>query len=579
MDAVLESQQTCVITFIDFVAAFDSVSHKFLEAALLEAGASDKSRAMFKAIYSKSTARIRVTTPGGEEVFSPAFPVDRGVIQGDIFSPLCFIVALESIMRKHGGAGSVSALGVLIDRLEYADDAALIDADAEQASERVTRLYEGALRDADMEISVPKTEVLFCRPRVDTGAITAEAYGEEELKALDVSLDFRCRYCDRGFDCWHGMRIHETLHCNVAEKSEEVYEVEEILQARGSPGRRYYLVKWEGYDVEESTWEHHRELKSAQGKVDAFLAAEVFPALSDKLQAAVLEVEGEHRCPDCNKTYARSRDLKSHFTKRCPLAVASRVGSKAEKAVAKARQVVVQSAAGIVLMGAHRLKNVFNFKYLGFYFQADSDRNPALLQRMAIARTRFGELHEAWRSKKMPTTMKLRLFACAVVSVLTYGSEIWRMDEKTRAKLRGWGARCLSSITGRSIRDETVAPSFNLVARLRSRRLRWAGHILRLGESSLIRRVLLAVAAKELESGSREAGGLLEDAPGFDSVEELIKVAKDRRRWRGAVIELLPASDPSRRRQSGGFTKEGLSDAFWVAGGYHREEGLWVLNE
>ena len=324
MDSVLLSQKNCVIAFIDFVAAFDSVSHKFLEKALLEAGASEKSRAIFKAIYSKSTARIRLSSPGGEEVFSPPFPVDRGVLQGDIFSPLCFIVALESIMRKHGGAGSVSALGVLIDRLEYADDAALIDADADQATDRVTRLYEGALQDADMEISAPKTEVMFCRQRVDTGEITAVAYGAAELKELNVALDFRCRHCDRGFDSHHGCRIHEERHCKAAEVEtfEEEFEVEEILGARGSPERRYYLVKWQGYDAEESTWEHHRNLKSAQEKVRQYLKSEVFPALSDKLQAAVLEEEGEYRCPDCNSMYRRAQDLKSHITKRCPLAAA-----------------------------------------------------------------------------------------------------------------------------------------------------------------------------------------------------------------------------------------------------------------
>jgi exonuclease III/alkylhydroperoxidase family enzyme len=559
MDEVLLSQETCVITFIDFVAAFDSVSHKFLEAALLEAGASEKSRAMFKAIYSKSTARIRLKTPGGEEVFSSPFPVDRGVLQGDIFSPLCFIVALESIMRKHGGAGSVTALGLLIDRLEYADDAALIDANAEQASERVTRLYEGALQDADMEISAPKTEVMFCRPRVDTGEITAEAYGEEELEALNVRLDFKCRHCGRGFDSHHGCRIHEERHCKVAELEtfEEEFEIEEILEARGSPERRFYLVKWEGYDAEESTWEHHRNLESAEennSKVKEFLDSEVFPALSAQLQAAVLRVDGENRCPDCNKDFRTDRALKGHITKRCPLAVASRVGSRAETAVAKARQVAVQEAAGKVTMGEHALINAFNFRYLGFHFQADGDRRPALLQRMAIARTRFGELHEAWRSKRMPTSMKLRLYACAVVSVLTYGSEIWRLDEKTKAKIRGWNARCLSVITGRSIRDETVDPSFDMVSRLRSRRLRWAGHILRLEESSLIRKVLIAVAAREIESGCKDDGGLLADAPAFGSVEQLLEVAGDRDEWRVGVIGLLPATDPSvqqwERRQS-----------------------------
>jgi hypothetical protein len=542
MDAILESQKTCVVTFIDFVAAFDSVSHKFLESSLFEAGASEKSRAIFKAIYEKSKARVRVRTPGGEEAFSPSFEVNRGVIQGDIFSPLCFIVALESIMRAHGGVGSVTCLGILIDRLEYADDAALIDADAEQAAARVSRLCAGALQDADMEISAPKSEIMFVRPRVDTGKITAEAYGDAELKGLGVSLDFKCQFCQRGFDTWTGCRIHETQHCEVArvELTEAEFEVEQVIDARGSPDRRFYCVKWKGYPVEEATWAHRRRLQSSALAIKEFWESGVLPD-----SEAVIETAGEFRCPDCNKRYRLEATLKGHFTRGCALAVASRVGTRAEKAVATGRQVAIQALAGVVLMGDRRLLNVFTFKYLGFLFQADGNRLPAMLQRMAIARTRFGELHEAWRSKRLPLSMKLRIFACAVVSVLTYGNEIWSMGEKTRRTLRGWCARCLSVITGRSIRDETVDPSFDLVSRLRSRRLRWAGHILRLEEASLIRRVLLATVERDLERGSSEEGGLLADAPAYDTVEELLELAADRVGWQTAVRELLPPSDPT----------------------------------
>ncbi len=541
MDAVLESQGTCVVTFIDLVAAVDSVSHKFLESALFEAGASDKSRAIFRAIYGKSTARVRVRTAGGEEVNSPSFPVSRRVIQGDIFSPLCFIVALESIMRTHGGAGTVTALGILIDRLEYADDAALVDADAAQASERVTRLCAGALADSDMKISAPKSEIMFVRPRVDTGEITAAAYVPAALKELDVRLDFKCKHCARGFDTHTGCRIHEARWCEVArvELTEEAHEIVKVLDARGSPVRRFYKVQWKGCGPEADSWMHVRRLQEAQGCVEDYWKSGARPD-----STAVIEVAGENRCPDCNGQYKREQDLLAHCTRGCPMLEASRVGSRAEKAVAKARQEAVQQAAGVVMMGQVRLKNVFGFKYLGFGFQADGDRLPALLQRMAIARTRFGELHLVWRSTKLPTSMKLRMFACAVISVLTYGNEIWLLTDRVRRKLRGWCARCLAVITGRSFREETVDPSFDLVSRLRSRRLRWAGHILRLEETSLLRRVLLASVQRDLDRGWWEQGGLLEDAPAYSTVEQLLEMAGDRDVWRVAVQELLPQSDP-----------------------------------
>ena len=49
-----------VITFIDYVAAFDTVSHKFLESALEAAGTSSKVKSIFRAIYRTAPARVRV---------------------------------------------------------------------------------------------------------------------------------------------------------------------------------------------------------------------------------------------------------------------------------------------------------------------------------------------------------------------------------------------------------------------------------------------------------------------------------------------------------------------------------------
>ena len=52
---------------------------------------------------------------------------------------------------------------------------------------------------------------------------------------------------------------------------------------------------------------------------------------------------------------------------------------------------------------------------------------------------------------------------------------------------------------------------------------------MRLEETSLIRRMLLATVERDLEAGNRHAGGLLMDAPAFMSVEQLLEMAGDRR--------------------------------------------------
>ena len=102
IDKVLTTQERCTICFIDFVAAFDTVSHHFLDEALgyttehamMEPECAEKCRAIFSAIYAKATGCVRVTASDGEKIHSEHFPIRRGVVQGDIFSPLCFIISL-----------------------------------------------------------------------------------------------------------------------------------------------------------------------------------------------------------------------------------------------------------------------------------------------------------------------------------------------------------------------------------------------------------------------------------------------------------------------------------------------------
>lgn len=144
--------------------------------------------------------------------------------------------------------------------------------------------------------------------------------------------------------------------------------MEAILDARGRPDNRFYFVKWAGWPAGDGQWTHHSELGKAQEQVDAFW--DTRPA-SDRSKA--ISVPGENRCAGCNKRFKREQDVKAHLTRGCERAEASRAGSRAEKAVAKARQVTIQDAAGTVLMGEKTLKNVFNFGYLGFLFQADGD--------------------------------------------------------------------------------------------------------------------------------------------------------------------------------------------------------------
>ncbi len=45
---------------------------------------------------------------------------------------------------------------------------------------------------------------------------------------------------------------------------EEYFEIEEIISMRKIKNKKYYLVKWKGFGVEESTWEPYENVKNCK---------------------------------------------------------------------------------------------------------------------------------------------------------------------------------------------------------------------------------------------------------------------------------------------------------------------------
>ena len=72
-------------------------------------------------------------------------------------------------------------------------------------------------------------------------------------------------------------------------------------------------------------------------------------------------------------------------------------------------------------------------------------------------------------------------------------------------------------------REEVRNPTFDIVRILRERRLRWVGHVLRMDENRLIRKVLLRSFASERRT---QAGSIWMDVPqSVDTEEELLRLA------------------------------------------------------
>ena len=101
-----------------------------------------------------------------------------------------------------------------------------------------------------------------------------------------------------------------------------------------------------------------------------------------------------------------------------------------------------------------QLENVFLFKYLGSIFAADGDQKHDIRRRTALAATRCGQLRHCFDAKGISMATKLKIYMAAIISVLTYGSETWRLTKEAAAALNGANARLISRITGRTAHEE-----------------------------------------------------------------------------------------------------------------------------
>ena len=211
-DAEDESKSRGILTYIDFTAAFDSIYHSYLLNALVEYGVPMKYCRLVRSIYNSAEIRVRLQEPGGSRSYSRNVSINRGVIQGDIPSPICFLVALDKLLKDHASrTGGIQITPSLhISSMEYADDAVLPDKDTQMATQRLTNLDAKAQQEAGMKISIAKTKAQHIRSRPTVSDTT-----ESDITNLPPERQFKyvCDKCQRAFPTQHGLSVHKGRWC------------------------------------------------------------------------------------------------------------------------------------------------------------------------------------------------------------------------------------------------------------------------------------------------------------------------------------------------------------------------------
>ncbi len=106
------------------------------------------------------------------------------------------------------------------------------------------------------------------------------------------------------------------------------------------------------------------------------------------------------------------------------------------------------------------------------------------------------------------------------MSTLLYGCESWKITTHVRRRLNSTVSKMLSRTMGRGIAEEARTPTDNILMNMRNRRWSCLGHMLRMDEDRLVRKVLLNCVQPTKAS-------LYGDIPDLD-IEKAIETALDR---------------------------------------------------
>ena len=440
------------ITFLDYVAAFDSVSHSFLDYSLHAAGCSVKSIAMCRAMYANATACVR-----GENGNSRTFPVKRGVLQGEVFSATAFVLAVQTIclavderssedglpLGLHGvcyrdEAGEwVTPPGmpppIRVKLLSYADDIAQISSTRSEASERATNICKGSLGTTGS--TDPPAPCLVAH-RIKTEAMQLSTMTcDQEISETDVDdCDFEhtCETCGRGFSRHAGLLIHQTRwSCKMTtELHRPDYRVDKVMDVRGTEKRRFYLVKWQGTNDTGAVFKgnaQHRHYFGADdidtqpdapwrptwepaSQLDCDRKITDFWALSGLDPATTYEENDEHRCGYCGYFAATAPGLKIHQATCKDPAAAARTGSRTKEDVLRLRLKELHQHLPRITMDNTDLPAAFDFPYLGHLSTADGTQDHNIRTRLAMAQDTFSSLHHLWRDDQISVRLKISLY-------------------------------------------------------------------------------------------------------------------------------------------------------------------------
>jgi len=148
-------------------------------------------------------------------------------------------------------------------------------------------------------------------------------------------------------------------------------------------------------------------------------------------------------------------------------------------------------------------KRVEEFKYLGTTLTNQNSIAEAVKSRLRSGNACYHTVQNILSSRLLSKNLKIKIYRTIIMAVVLYGCETWSLTLREERKLRVF-ENMLRRIFGprreevtrewRRFHNEELNDLYsspNIVRVIKSRRMRWAGHVARMDEKREVYRVLL----------------------------------------------------------------------------------------
>ncbi|KAJ4442551.1 hypothetical protein ANN_04138 [Periplaneta americana] len=207
---------------------------------------------------------------------------------------------------------------------------------------------------------------------------------------------------------------------------------------------------------------------------------------------------------------------------------------------------------GNIKIGDLSFEEVEKFKYLGATVTNINDTREEIKRRINMGNACYYSVEKLLSSSLLSKNLKVRIYKTVILPVLLYGCETWTLTLREEHRFRVFENKVLRKIFGAK-RDEVTGEwrklhntelhalysSPDIIRNIKSRRLRWAGHVARMGESRNAYRVLVGRPEGKRPLGRprrRWEDNIKMDLRevGYDD-RDWVNLAQDRDRWRAYV--------------------------------------------